>query len=118
MTPVDVVEAFCLSLPGARLSVQWGGARVFKIGEKMFAMLAGMSRGAPEVWFKASDFSYILMIEQPGIRPAPYLARAKWVAVALDALPQADLEAYLAEAHRLVLAKLTRAQRAEILGAG
>lgn len=66
--------------------------------------------------FKASEFSYILLVEQPGIRPAPYLARAKWVAAALGALPADDLQAYLREAHRLVLAKLTRAARAEILG--
>ncbi|MGK9234034.1 MmcQ/YjbR family DNA-binding protein [Inquilinus limosus] len=117
MTP-EAVEAFCLSLPGATLSVQWGGAHVFKVGGKIFALLAGMSRGEPEAWFKASDFSHILLIEQPGIRPAPYLARAKWVAAALDALPEADLQAYLREAHRLILAKLTRAARAEILGPG
>ena len=115
MTP-DAVEDFCRSLPGAAFSVQWGGAHVFKVGGKLFTILAGLSRGAPEAWFKTSDFSYILLIEQPGIRPAPYLARAKWVAAALDALPPDDLQAYLREAHRLVLAKLTRAARAEILG--
>jgi len=117
VTP-QAAEAFCLALPGATLVVQWGGAHVFKVGGKIFAILAGMSRGAPEAWFKASDFSYVLLIEQPGIRPAPYLARAKWVAAALDALPADDLQAYLREAHRLVLAKLTRAARAEILGEG
>ena len=117
MTPATV-EEFCLTLPGAALSVQWGGAHVFKVGGKIFAILAGMSRGAPEAWFKASEFSYILLVEQPGIRPAPYLARAKWVAAALGALPADDLQAYLREAHRLVLAKLTRTARAEILGAG
>ena len=115
MTP-DALEEFCLSLPGARLSVQWGGAHVFKVGGKIFTILAGLSRGAPEAWFKASEFSFILLVEQPGIRPAPYLARAKWVAASLDALPADDLRAYLGEAHRLVLAKLTRAARAEILG--
>ena len=115
MTPASV-EEFCLTLPGAALSVQWGGAHVFKVGGKIFTILAGMSRGEPEAWFKASEFSYILLVEQPGIRPAPYLARAKWVAAALDALPADDLQAYLREAHRLVLAKLTRAARAEILG--
>src|ERR1700754_1676876 len=73
MTP-ETVEAFCLTLPGAVMSVQWGGAHVLKVGGKIFTILAGMSRGEPEAWFKASEFSYILLVEQPGIRPAPYLA--------------------------------------------
>ena len=66
MTP-DALEEFCLSLPGAALSVQWGGAHVFKVGGKIFTILAGLSRGAPEAWFKASEFSFMLLVEQPGI---------------------------------------------------
>ena len=45
-------------------------------------------------------------------RPAPYLARAKWVQLtARDALSDTDLKAYLTQAHGLIAAKLTRAAR-------
>lgn len=111
MTP-EAVEAFCLSLAGATSSVQWAGSHVFKVGGKMFAWAS--SRQAPSMSFKASDLSFTILTAQPGIRPAPYLARAKWVALTPDALPAEDLQAYLREAHRLVLAKPPKAVRAGI----
>ena len=75
MTP-DAIEAHCLSLPGATVSIQWGGTHVFKVGGKIFAMTEG------EVWglaFKASDMTFELLCEQELARPAPYLQRAKWL---------------------------------------
>ena len=59
--------------------------------------------------------SYAVLIGEGLARPAPYLARAKWVQlVANDVLPDADLRAYLDQAHALVAAKLTRALRKEL----
>jgi predicted DNA-binding protein (MmcQ/YjbR family) len=50
-----------------------------------------------------------------GIIPAPYLARAKWVQARKGCgLSEDELRNYVAEAHRLVAAKLTRALRAEL----
>ena len=103
-------DAFCLSLPGATMDVQWGADRVYKVGGKMFAVL-----GAGACSFKANDIACeMLTTEGPG-KPAPYLARARWVWLERpDVLPEAELRAYLAEAHRLVAAKLARKQRAEL----
>ena len=109
-------EAFCLSLPAAVLSIQWGDEHVFKVGGKMFAV-AGQFGGGPGVSyvFKASDMAFELLVEEGFARPAPYLARAKWVQLlAPDSLPEADLKAYLTQAHALVAAKLTRAARKEL----
>jgi predicted DNA-binding protein (MmcQ/YjbR family) len=56
-----------------------------------------------------------LMIQLPGVRPAPYFARAHWVAVGPDApLSEADVCDYLREAHRLIASKLTRKLRASV----
>ncbi len=39
MTPQQIAT-FCLSLPGAREDIKWGGVRVFSVAEtKMFALL-------------------------------------------------------------------------------
>jgi predicted DNA-binding protein (MmcQ/YjbR family) len=104
-------DAFCLGLPGAVMNSQWEGDRVYKIAGKMFAVL-GSDGGCS---FKANDVAFeMLTTEGPG-RPAPYLARAKWVKLdSPDALPATELQAYLAQAHGLVAAKLTRAQRREL----
>jgi predicted DNA-binding protein (MmcQ/YjbR family) len=109
-------ETGCLDLPGASKVVQWGGASVYKIGPRMFA-IAGLSRGGgmASYVFRVSEMAYELLIEQGLAGPAPYLRGANWVRLASqDALSDDDLRAYLREAHALVAAKLTRAQRAAL----
>ena len=111
MTP-DAVEAHCLSLPAATVSIQWGGTHVFKVGGKIFAMSQG---GVWGLAFKASDMAFELLREQGLARPAPYLARAKWLQLTgPDVLSDDELQAYLTEAHAIVSAKLTRKLRAEL----
>jgi len=107
VTP-QAIEALALRLPAATLSVQWGEERVFKVGDKMFAVL-GFGGGLA---FKASDIAFEALVESGRARPAPYLARAKWVK--FDELAELDPDEtaeWLARAHALVCAKLTRAQR-------
>jgi predicted DNA-binding protein (MmcQ/YjbR family) len=116
MTPA-AVRKLCLSLPGTTETIQWGNDRVFKVGGKMFAVI-GAERNAKAMSFKASDASFRLLTELPGLKPAPYLARAQWVKIEpLDALPANELAAYLRRAYDLVAAGLPRSTRAA-LGAG
>ncbi|WP_441235533.1 MmcQ/YjbR family DNA-binding protein [Bradyrhizobium sp. 930_D9_N1_4] len=111
MTP-KTFETRCLRLPAATKVVQWEGTSVFKVGGKMFAIGGGFAAGSGGYMFKVSDMAYGMLIEHGLARPAPYLARAKWVQlVGNDALPDAELGAYLAQAHALIVAKLTRKSR-------
>ncbi|MDO8412094.1 MAG: MmcQ/YjbR family DNA-binding protein [Phenylobacterium sp.] len=107
MSP-QALDTAALALPAATLSVQWGAERVFKVGGRMFAVASpdgGLS-------FKATDIAYEALVESGVARPAPYLARARWVRFDdLAALDADEVAAWLATAHRLVSAKLTRAQR-------
>ena len=114
MTP-EAFDKACLALPGVTLSVQWGDDHVFKVGGKMFAVRGeGVTLGGG-VSFKASDVAFEVLIETGRARPAPYLARARWVHFAalseLDADETAD---WLRTAHGLVAARLTRKLRAEL----
>ena len=111
MTP-EAIEADCLSLPAATLSIQWGGTHVFKVGGKIFAMAEG---GVWGLTFKVSDMAFELLREQGLARPAPYLQRAKWLQLTgPDALSDEELKAYLTEAYAIVSARLTRRLRAEL----
>lgn len=108
------VAAFCLSLPGAREDYKWGGVRVFSVaGNKMFAVMdlagAGLS-------FKVDKDLFVGYVDMPGIRPAPYLARAHWISVAQPyALGREALEALLKRSHQLVVGKLPKAVRVALL---
>lgn len=119
----DEFDAFCGSFKGATNVVQWGNATVWKIGGKIFAICSGWGqkknhaekneRGQGQrIAFKCSDISYQLLCEQPGIIPAPYLARAKWVQLAApDAMDDEAVKTYIAAAYDIIVGKLTKAQR-------
>ena len=106
-------RAACAALPAVSYVNQWGGAHVYKVGDRIFAIAGFADRGGPPAYaFKASPLAYQLLIEHGLARPAPYLARAGWVRlVSRDALSDVDVTAYLAQAHALVAARLTRAAR-------
>ena len=106
---LEAIEAFCLSLPGASVVVQWGDDHVYKVGGKMFAVAGGRALG---ISFKASDMAFELLPEQGIARPAPYLARARWLQLTdAQALEPDDLLAYLRQAHAIVAARLPKRQR-------
>ena len=114
---LDDYNAFCASLPATTHVVQWGGAHVWKVGGKVFA-IAGWSNGPVlAVTFKCSPLAFDILKEQPGLRPAPYLASRgmKWIQRTDDASMDDDaLADYLAESRRLVAAGLTRKLRADL----
>ena len=115
MTP-EAFHTVALALPGATYDIKWGVDRVYSVGGKMFATAGQEGDPAPQYAFKASDIAFELLTEQGLAKPAPYLSRAKWVQlVKADALSDADLEAYLKEAHRIVSGKLPAALKAALV---
>jgi len=116
---LDEYNAFCASLPATSHVVQWGGAHVWKVGSKVFAIASQWDTGPdepPYVTFKVSDMAFDILSEEPGCRPAPYLASRgmKWIQrVNGDSMDDAALRDYLRESHRLVAAKLTRKAKEE-----
>jgi predicted DNA-binding protein (MmcQ/YjbR family) len=102
----ESIREHCMSMPNATENLQWGDHLCFKIGGKLFAILPLGPEGA-RLTLKASEERFPELIEIEGIIPAPYLARAKWVALErLDAVRDGDLRDLLSESYRLVLEKL------------
>ena len=114
----DAFDRFCASLPASFQVVQWGGSTVWKVGSteqsKVFA-IAGWGDGVhPAYTFKVSPIAYEMLRQEPGLRPAPYLASRgmKWIQQFEEpGLSDKDLEAYLAESHRLASRNLTKKLR-------
>lgn len=105
---IEWVRECCRSLPHVTEHVQWGDNLVFKVGGKIFAV-APLEPVTPWLSFKCSDEEFAELIERAGIIPAPYLARAKWVALeSEDALTRPEIERQLQTAHNLVFAKLPK----------
>ena len=105
---VDWLREVCLSFPGATEQVQWGNDLLFKVGGKMFAVTP-LEPAPVCLSFKASPENFADLTERPNIIPAPYLARAQWVALETkDALPRDELAHLLRESYDLVFAKLPK----------
>jgi predicted DNA-binding protein (MmcQ/YjbR family) len=108
---IDQLRKLCLSFPGSTEQMQWGDNLLFKVGGKMFAIT---SLEPAKVWIslKASPENFAELTERPGVIPAPYLARAKWISLeTADALPDAEISQLVRESYELVLAKLPRKAR-------
>ena len=105
---VDWLRQVCLAFPGATEQIQWGNDLLFKVGGKMFA--ATPLEPAPVcLSFKASPENFPELTERPNIIPAPYLARAQWVALqSRDAVPLDELAQLLWESYDLVVARLPK----------
>ncbi len=111
---VDWLREICLSFPGATEQIQWGCDLLFKVGGKMFAVTP-LEPAPVCLSFKASPQNFAELTERRDIIPAPYLARAQWVALQTrDALPADELARLLRDSYELVIAKLPKKTRAAI----
>ena len=108
---VDWLREVCLSFPGATEQIQWGSDLLFKVGGKMFAVTP-LEPAPVCLSFKASPEHFAELTERPNIIPAPYLARAQWVALETrDALAPDELARLLRESYDMVFAKLPKKVR-------
>ncbi len=124
----DEFDTYCAGLTATTHVVQWGGASVWKVGGKIFAICSNWGAdekgdekeiegtdGEARISFKCSDLSYQILCELDGVIPAPYLARAKWVQVqGGSALSDEDIRSYVQEAHMIIAAKLTKKLQREL----
>ncbi|MBT5330812.1 MAG: MmcQ/YjbR family DNA-binding protein [Porticoccaceae bacterium] len=113
----DEFNAFCGSLPATSHVVQWGGADVWKVGVKVFAIGGWDKSKQPAFTFKTSELNYDVLKDQPGFRPAPYLASRgmKWIQqYEIDAGEDEQLRYYIEESHRIVSLGLTKKLQKEL----
>ena len=107
---------FCASLPATTLVEQWGGAKVWKVGGKVFAVGGWEKREEPAFTFKVSELHFHLLQDEDGYRPAPYLASRgmKWIQKYHYLDDDDALIYYLQESHRIVSLGLTKKLQKEL----
>ena len=108
----ESIREFCLSLPHTDEKVQWGNDLLFRVGEKMFTVIALEPSHGVALSFKCTPEKFAELVEQDGIIPAPYVARYHWVACErFDVLPERELKALIRNSYQLVLEKLPKKTR-------
>ena len=111
---LELAQDFCRALPGATEDVKWESNLVFSVAAKMFAV-TGVDGDADGISFKVEHERFLELTDRPGIVPAPYLARAKWVRIVdLRKVGDAEAAALLRRSYELVAAKLTKKIQREL----
>ena len=111
---IEALRRYCLGFPHVTENVQWGYDLCFKVDGKLFAVTP-LEPASVQLSFKCSPEIFAELCERPGVQPAPYLARAHWVALEqLNTLPDSELRDLLADAYRLVWERLPRKRREEL----
>jgi predicted DNA-binding protein (MmcQ/YjbR family) len=116
---LSAYNTFCKSLPHTSHVVQWGGAHVWKVGGakgKVFA-IAWPEESGLHVTFKVTPLAYDILKEQPGLRPAPYLASRgmTWIQrTSPECMDIRALKDYLRESYQLCAAALPKAKQREL----
>jgi predicted DNA-binding protein (MmcQ/YjbR family) len=120
----ESLRAFLLSMPDVCETMQWGDNLVFwvgdkKIGGKMFALCSLTPDHGAVMSFAASLERFADLVEIEGLFPAPYLARAHWVAVERwNTLPASELKELLRAAREIVYEKLPKKTKEKLGGSG
>lgn len=113
----ESTRALLLSLPCVEETLQWGNNLVFWVGDKaiggkMFALINLDGDDRAVMSFAAGPEGMAELLEIDGISPAPYLARAHWVALERwDVLRKSELEARLRGAREIVASRLPKRTR-------
>jgi predicted DNA-binding protein (MmcQ/YjbR family) len=109
------LETLCSSWPGVTRDIKWGADLVFSVGGKMFVVTPSDGSEGGRLSFKVADDRFLELTDQPGIVPAPYMARAHWISITEpQRFSSAELAAFVLDAYTLVRAKLTKKLQATL----
>ena len=112
---LERAKQVCRGFPGASEDIKWSNVLAFCVGGKMFALCGAEAHSTRGMSFKVDAERFLELTDRPGCRPAPYLARAKWVLVASpDALDDGEMAALLHRSYSLIFSRLTKKLQRDI----
>ena len=111
---IDWLRRCAKALPHTTESIQWGSDLAFKVGGKIYAV-AALDPAPVCLSLKCTPEEFAELTQRPGIIPAPYLARAFWIALEYEeALSAAEINRLLKQSYGLVVARLPKKARAAL----
>jgi len=103
---IEDIQTICRQLPGVTEDIKWEHDLVFSVGAKMFCVV-GLDQSPTSASFKVTDAEFDEMCIRPGFKPAPYVAKYKWVWIAdIRKMKKAEWQKYVRQSYGLVRDKL------------
>ena len=104
---IESIRKVCIKLPAVTEDIKWENDLCFLVAGKIFCIVC--LNPPHTVSVKVDENEFDEMINKPGIIPAPYLARYKWVQLEnLNVLSQKDFLFHLNKSYELVKSKLSK----------
>ena len=110
---LDELQSFFAQLPGAVDEYPFGpGALVFKVGGKMFGLIAEDTWPLTITLKCDPDLALELRAQYPAVRPGYHFNKTHWNTITVDdSIPIDELTELIDHSYQLVLAGLPRAKR-------
>lgn len=103
---IEQIQTICRQLKGVTEDIKWEHDLVFSVGGKMFCVV-GLDQSPVTASFKVNDNEFDEMSNWPGFKPAPYVAKYKWVLIEdINKMKLADWKKYIQRSYNLVKEKL------------
>ncbi len=111
----ESIRAHCLALPHTTEIVQWEDHLLFKVGGKMFAMIALDGRSCS---LRCDPETYAELLELPDIVPTSHnMWKYQWVTMeSLGAVPDRRFRELLTASYEIVRATLPKGVQAALAG--
>ncbi len=114
---IEQLDALCAQWPGAGRSIKWEVDLVWSVAGKMFAIMCMLGPERGRLSFKVDRERFLELTDQPGITPAPYMARAFWISVNEPQMfPEAELAGHVRNSYELVREALPKKTRNVLIG--
>ncbi|ESU26262.1 hypothetical protein FLJC2902T_27420 [Flavobacterium limnosediminis JC2902] len=111
---IEDLQRLCKSLPHVTEDIKWGNDLCFCIGGKMFCVV-GLNQSPTSASFKVLDEEFDELSTREGFKPAPYVARYKWVlAEDINTLSAKEWNHYVSQSYTLVKNKLASKTKKEL----
>ena len=103
---IEDLQTICRKMTAVTEDIKWGHDLVFSVGAKMFFVM-GVDDSPVTASFKVKDEEFEEMCNRPGFKPAPYVAKYKWVFIDdIRKMKKTEWKHYLQQSYELVKDKL------------
>ena len=111
---VEGIQIICRQMPGATVDIKWEHDLVCSIGGKMFCVV-GLDQSPTTASFKVKDEEFEEICSWPGFKPAPYVAKYKWVWIEdINRMKESEWKKYIQQSYDLVKNKLSNKLRKQL----
>ncbi|MEO7992277.1 MAG: MmcQ/YjbR family DNA-binding protein [Chryseolinea sp.] len=104
---IENIQTICRAMPGTTEDIKWEHDLCFSIGGKMFCVV-GLDQSPTSASFKVKDEEFEDICNRPGFKPAPYVAKYKWVYIEdIRKMKENEWKKYIKQSYGLVKDKLS-----------